>query len=94
MKEYYVYILSNYTRTVLYIGVTNSLDRRVVEHIVKVDPASFASRYNTKHLVYYEHFLSRNDAIRREKQLKNWGREKKMLLIKKQNPTVKDLLED
>ena len=65
------YILSNYKKTVLYIGVTNDLNRRVLEHKSKIDPNSFTAKYNVDRLVYFEKFQSVNDAIAREKQLKH-----------------------
>ena len=90
-REYFVYILSNPRRTVLYIGVTNSLSRRYFEHKDKVHPNSFTSRYNVGELVYFEIYSSIYDAIGREKQLKGWVRRKKDALIFQFNPTLKNL---
>ena len=82
--------MSNHTRTTLYIGVTNDLARRVMEHREGLLPG-FTRRYNLKDLIYYEQASGIEDAIRREKQLKNWHREWKLNLIKSVNPDLKDL---
>ena len=86
-KNYYIYILTNKAKTVLYIGVTNNLKRRIYEHR-KPEPnsKSFSSRYKTIYLIYYEHFFSIRKAIQREKQLKRWSRIKKEKLIATKNP--------
>lgn len=89
-KQYYVYLLSNYTRTALYCGVTNDLKRRVWEHkndLVK----GFTQKYQIHDLVYYEIFDDPENAIEREKQIKNYSRKKKEEIILKFNPQVKDL---
>ncbi|MDQ3815260.1 MAG: GIY-YIG nuclease family protein [Armatimonadota bacterium] len=75
MRQYYVYILSSYTRT-LYIGVTNDIERRVSEHKQKLVPG-FTSHYKVDRLVYCETFSNVGDALAREKQLKRWSRQKK-----------------
>jgi len=75
---------------VLYIGVTNNLERRIQEHKQELI-TGFSSKYKTKNLVYYEHTTDIDTAIEREKQLKRWRREKKINLIKQQNPSFKDL---
>ena len=86
-KNYYIYILTNKAKTVLYIGVTNNLKRRIYEHQnPKENSTSFSSRYNTFYLVYYEHFFNILKAIQREKQLKRWSRIKKEKLIATKNP--------
>lgn len=90
MNAYFVYILSNKTNTVLYIGVTNNLDRRVYQHKNKTIPG-FTNRYNVNKLIYFEEYTSITDALAREKQLKNWHREWKLQLIKQRNPTLRDL---
>lgn len=90
MKTYFVYILSNAYRTVFYIGVTNNLEVRVLQHRRGSDKA-FSSKYNCFELVYYEDFTDINAAIEREKQLKRWRREWKLELIRKQNPEMVDL---
>ena len=89
MKNYYVYIMTNRSRT-LYTGVTNDLTRRVYEHKTKVIPG-FTSRYNITQLVYYEVTDDIRAAIAREKQIKGWLRRKKTALIESVNPTWKDL---
>ncbi len=91
MKEYYIYILSSYTR-VLYVGVTNNLTKRVWEHKEGL-VEGFSKKYKIKNLVYYETTTDINSAIEREKQLKNWRREKKEYLIDQLNPEWKDLYE-
>lgn len=90
-KNGYVYFLSNVKRTVLYIGVTSELDRRILNH--KYGKGStFTAKYNLKVLLYFEEYTNIEEAIKREKQLKNWHREWKFNLIKKSNPNLKDLL--
>ena len=91
-KEYYVYIMTNKSRT-LYIGVTNNLRRRVYEHKNKL-VAGFTSKYNIQFLVYYEAGSDIHSAIAREKQIKGWLREKKIALIDSMNPAWKDLSEE
>ena len=89
-KQFYVYILSNYTKTTLYCGVTNDLKRRVWEHkhdLVK----GFSQKYQVHDLVYYEIFEDPENAILREKQIKDYSRKKKEQMILKFNPTVMDL---
>ena len=89
--NYYVYILTNPSHTVLYIGVTRDLVRRVYEHKHHTDPNSFTAKYNATKLIYYECATDVKAAIEREKQLKNWSRKKKDILIDKMNPERKDL---
>jgi putative endonuclease len=91
-KEYYVYIMTNKSRT-LYTGVTNNLMRRVYEHKNKLVPG-FASKYNIKKLVYFESTSDINQAILKEKQIKGWLRVKKIALIESANPRWKDLSEE
>lgn len=91
-KEYYVYIMTNKSRT-LYTGVTNSLMRRVYEHKNKLVP-SFTNKYNIQFLVYYEAGSDIHAAIAREKQIKDWLRAKKIALIDSMNPQWKDLSEE
>lgn len=91
-KEYYVYIMTNKSRT-LYTGVTNNLMRRVYEHKNKL-VAGFTSKYNIQFLVYYEAGNDVNAAIAREKQIKGWLRSKKIALIDSMNPKWKDLSEE
>ena len=92
MQDYYIYILSNNSKTI-YIGVTNNLERRVYEHKNKLIDG-FTKKYNITSLVYFELFNSIEDAIRREKQLKNWHRQWKINLIESVNKEWKDLSVD
>ncbi len=91
-RQYYVYIMASWTR-VLYIGITNNLQRRVEEHKQKVGRC-FTARYNATRLVYYESGGSAYAMIEREKQIKGWRREKKIRLIESMNPEWKDLSEE
>ena len=91
--NYYVYILSNAHKTVLYIGVTNDLVKRVYEHKAHLDKGSFTDRYNVENLMYYEQTTNPEAAIAREKQLKGWNRKRKEQLISKMNPEWVDLYE-
>ena len=84
MQIYYVYILSNYTNSTLYICVTNDLKRRIYEHKNKLI-SGFSSKYNVNKLVYFEETTDIKSAIQREKNLKKWKREWKDELIKKNN---------
>ena len=88
---YYVYVMSN-RAGIAYVGVTNDLARRVMEHKKGTLPG-FSSRYQTTRLVYYEKFQYVDDAIAREKQIKKWRRDKKRALIRDLNPMWKDLSE-
>ena len=90
---YYVYMVTNLTRTVLYIGVTSDLEGRVYEHR-QAETASFTQRYQVDLLVYYEDYPDPASAIAREKQLKGWTRAKKNALVTKFNPRWRDLSED
>jgi len=92
-KQYFVYILTNKSNKVLYIGVTNDLIRRIFEHKNKL-VEGFTKKYNLLKLVYYETTKDIESAIIREKQLKNWHREWKMNLINQFNPGWKDLSDD
>ena len=90
MRQYCVYILTNKINTVLYVGVTSNLPKRVCEHKNKLADG-FTKKYNIEKLVYFEQTEDVNSALAREKQLKNWKREWKIELIKKANPERKDL---
>src|SRR5258705_6231870 len=84
---YFMYIVTNPERTVLYIGVTNNLDSRLAEHFFnKGNPKTFAGKFYCCNLVYFGEFQYINDAIAREKELKRWSRPKKEALIKTKNP--------
>ncbi len=89
MAEYYVYIMSNHSRT-LYVGVTNDLARRVCEHKSKLVPG-FTKRYNVIDLVYFEQTSDISSAIMREKEIKGWVRRKKVALVHGSNPEWRDL---
>ena len=91
-KTYYVYMLTNKTRSTLYTGMTGNLEQRVDQHKNK-DIEGFSKRYNLRHLVYYEEHDSPLDAIRREKQIKEWKRIWKDELVESINPTWRDLSE-
>jgi len=93
MREYYVYILTNMTNTVLYTGVTNDLNRRVEQHRAGKG-AKFPARYHTTKLVYYETFEYIEDAILREKQIKGGSRQKKIDLVNAVNPDLEDFFGD
>ena len=90
-RTYWVYLLTNASTSVLYVGVTRDLERRVAEHAAGADPGSFTARYRVRRLVYAERFTSPRDAIRREKQLKGWTRAKKRALVDAANPAWADL---
>lgn len=93
MREYIaVYIMSNPARTVLYVGVTSHLLRRVYEHRTHA-VQGFTKQYNCEHLVYYEPHEDMQAAIHREKRLKKYTRTQKMALIDRQNPNWQDLWE-
>ncbi|MES1023463.1 GIY-YIG nuclease family protein [Gloeocapsa sp. BRSZ] len=89
MNQYYVYIMTNRSKT-LYVGVTNNLQRRVYEHKQKLVPG-FTQKYNIDKLVYFEATANVTDAIAREKQIKGWLRAKKIALIASINPQWHDL---
>lgn len=91
-KGGYVYIVSNKNRTVLYIGVTTNLYSRAYEH-KNGQGSSFTKRYCCTDLIYYEFYLSIDEAIEREKELKKWKRAWKEKLIKSFNPSSKDLFD-
>ena len=91
MNTYYVYILASRRNGVLYIGVTSSLERRVLQHKAK-SISSFTKRYGVDKLVYFEDYSDIRDAIYREKCLKRWKREWKIKLIEKMNPSWGDLM--
>ena len=90
MRSYFVYILTNKNNTVLYVGMTNNLTRRIWEHKAKLI-VGFTKKYNVDKLVYYEAYESPNEAIKGEKQLKAGSRKMKLELINKFNPEWKEL---
>ena len=95
MKDHncYIYIISNWNNKVIYVGMTNDLERRIYEHKNKIFEG-FSKKYNLNKLVYYEHTNDVNAAIRKEKEIKKWRREKKNKLIESMNSEWKDLAEE
>ena len=97
-RQYYVYILTNRSKTQVqnrcipsyYVGVTNNLERRMFEHKTKLAPG-FTNKYNLTRLAYYERTSDIESALAREKQIKGWLRIKKITLIESSNPQWKDL---
>jgi putative endonuclease len=93
--NFYVYILTNYSKKVLYTGVTNDLDRRLYEHYFGIDQKDgFTSKYKYHYLVWFEHHQYINNAIAREKEIKGWLRSKKIKLIEEENPDWRFLNKD
>ena len=90
MKQYYIYILSNWNNKVMYIGMTNNLNRRLYQHKHKLIEG-FTKKYNVNKLVYFEETGIVQSAIYREKVLKGWKRDKKNKLVEKNNPKWNDL---
>ena len=89
--NFYVYILTNKAKTVLYTGVTNNLRRRLEEHKEKLNPNSFTARYNVEFLIYYEKYGWIQQAIAREKEIKLLRRDLKLDLINEFNPNMEFL---
>ena len=89
-NKYYVYILTNWNNKVMYIGMTNDLERRLYEHKTKLIKG-FTEKYNIDKLVYFEQTTDVSSAILREKEIKKWRREKKNDLVLSLNPDWKDL---
>ena len=84
---FYVYILTNHQKSVLYIGVTNDLHRRLLEHKNSAgNPGTFTGKYYCYHLLYYEQHQNVQLAIARETELKKWSRKKKEQLVSSINP--------
>ena len=92
--EYYVYMLTNSHKNLLYTGITNDLVRRIYEHKHHLDKGSFTDRYNIEYLVYYESTSDVTAAIEREKQIKGWNRKRKDKLIASKNPDWEDLYQE
>ena len=87
--NFYVYIVTNPGKTVLYVGVTNDLNRRLLEHYEnRGNPTTFAGKYHCYRLVHFERFTHIDHAISREKEIKKWRREKKLELIRSLNPDI------
>ncbi len=93
MEEFWAYILGNKDNSVLYVGMTNNLRRRISEHKEGAG-ARFTTKYNVNRLLYYDGFQTRAQALAREKQLKNWHRDWKLNLIREFNPEMRDLFEE
>jgi putative endonuclease len=94
-KTYSVYIVTNKNKTVLYTGVTNNLEQRIIEHYLdRIDKKTFAGKYNCHYLVFYENYQSINNAIAREKEIKGWLRIKKDKIISEFNNEWKFLNEE
>ena len=89
--EYYVYILTNNHKNLLYVGITNDLIRRIYEHKHHLDKGSYTDQYNIENLIYYESTSDVKVAIEREKQIKGWNRKRKEKLIATKNPNLEDL---
>ncbi|MFA6426964.1 MAG: GIY-YIG nuclease family protein [Candidatus Magasanikbacteria bacterium] len=89
-KYYYVYITASISG-VIYVGFTDCLVTRIKQHKKGTYQNSFSKKYKTNRLVYWEHYYSMDEAFKRERQMKTWRREKKMALIKKENPEWNDL---
>jgi putative endonuclease len=92
-KTYYIYMITNISNTLLYIGVTNNLERRMYEHKMKIADG-YTKKYSLFKLVYFEESTNIESAILREKQLKRWHRDWKYNLIKSKNPGFVDLVEN
>jgi len=93
MKQGFVYILTNYDNSVLYVGVTSNLIKRIFEHKNRLCDG-FTSRYHLTKLIYYESIEDMSSAIAREKQIKGGSRKKKVGLVESMNPEWKDLYDD
>ncbi len=91
-QSYYVYLLTNWNDQVIYVGVTNNLERRPYEHKYKL-VQGFTAKYNVNKLVYFEETPDVNAALQREKEIKKWRREKKNNLVTSMNPEWQDLSE-
>lgn len=92
MSKGYVYILTNFKRSTLYIGVTNDLCTRIWDH-KSGNGSKFTKKYKLTILIYFEEYANISDAIAREKQLKNWHSDWKWNLVKHQNPKLEDWYE-
>ena len=93
--SYYTYITTNATKSTLYVGITNDIPSRILEHGLNAgNPETFAGKYHCFNLLYYEEFKYVNDAIAREKEIKKWRREKKERLIESMNPEWRFLNEE
>ena len=91
-RNYYVYLLTNWNNKVMYVGITNNLERRMYEHKHKL-VEGFTQKYIVDKLVYFEETRDVHAALEREKEIKKWRREKKNALVKRNNKEWKDLSE-
>ena len=91
---YYVYMMTNSHKNLLYTGITNDLIRRLYEHKHHLDKGSFTDKYNIEYLVYYESTSDVTAAIEREKQIKGWNRKRKDKLVASKNPNWDDLYQE
>src|SRR5215213_4618815 len=90
--KFYTYILTNPNKTALYVGMTNNLEQRIIEHYLeRGKPETHGGKYFCYNLVYYETYQYVNKAIDREKEIKKWRREKKEALVSSFNPEWKNL---
>jgi putative endonuclease len=89
--NYFVYILTNFNRTVLYTGITNDLSNRLKQHLEGEDGLAFTKRYKCYYLIYFERYQYVDYAIEREKEIKGWSRAKKVALIETENKDWKFL---
>jgi putative endonuclease len=89
-EEHFVYITTNKRHTLFYTGTTNNLKKRIWQHKHKLIDG-FTKKYNLDKLVYYEFYLTQQEAVKGEKQIKNWSKQKKLNLIKLINPELKNL---
>ena len=92
--NYFIYILTNIKRTVLYTGVTNDLSIRLKEHKANINPTAFTSRYKCYYLLHFERYTDIGHAIEREKEIKGWSRTKKDALITAHNGSWRFLNEE
>jgi putative endonuclease len=90
MQEYYVYILASGKNGMLYVGMAEDIGKRIIRHKGR-QANEFTAKYDVLKLVYYEKHQSLEEAVKREKQLKKWRRQWKIILIEKQNPEWQDL---
>ena len=89
-RQYYIYILTNWNDSAMYVGMTNDLQRRIYEHKNKL-VAGFTQKYGISKLVHYETTNDVQAAIAREKEIKKWRRDKKNNLVMQHNPSLEDL---
>ena len=93
-KKYYIYIMTNKYRKVLYIGVTGNLEHRIWQHKNHKLKKSFTDKYNCEYCIYYEEYDYINNAIDRETELKKWNRNKKEALINRLNPEWREIVNE